>query len=147
MPASESHHVVGQRVNWPLAVLVLGVLLVVLSLLWPALSSGRAQWSDEQARAYQQISAELHGLSHSPDDGRHHTHDHATPHDHAAPGDPRSHAEQIAAAQARFNELRGELESAQQGPMRIAKLLWMTGILLVCAGGVASFRRQQRDTN
>jgi hypothetical protein len=41
--------------------IVAGLLLVVLSLLWPTLYDPRVEWTDEDAQAYQETVARVHG--------------------------------------------------------------------------------------
>lgn len=42
---------------------VLGIILLAASFLWPQLDDGSATWTDDKAAAYQEVSARLHILS------------------------------------------------------------------------------------
>jgi predicted PurR-regulated permease PerM len=110
----------------------LGVVLIGLSLVWPAVSSGRSQWSDEQAREYQSVSAELHGLSHQ------------LAHEQEEGGDVDTLAQKLQQANSEFDRLHQQLETAQQSPLRIASVLRFLGFVLIVVGAIVHYRDRFR---
>jgi hypothetical protein len=97
--------------------------LIAWSFIWPSVSSRRSGWSQDQAREYQAASARLHSLSHQ--------------HAHAAErGNEAAVRAELDKAQANYEVLRGELESAMRRPRRIAILLRLAGLALVGAGAM-----------
>ena len=92
---NDSPRVTFDRSVFSLVAALCGVALIGLSFVWPSVSQGRSKWTEEQARDYQSVSAEFHGLSHAHEDG-----------------DESDHAERLKAAQAKFYKLRSELEAA-----------------------------------
>jgi hypothetical protein len=108
---------------WAMLLVLTGLVLIALSVVWPSVSTSRSGWSDDKALAYQSASAEMHRLSMQ-----------------AAGGEPeqqtRAFRDELAEAEARYAELRAELDAARGRPGRIAAVLRYTGILLLI-GGVA----------
>ena len=104
-----------------------GIVLVVLSLIWPSVSIGRAQWSDDRAHEYQRVSAQLHGLSHQFADQQ----------EQGRADD--ALAEKLHQAQAEFNQLHQQLQVAQQSPLRIASLMRLLGLGLIVVGAIPHY--------
>ena len=112
---------------WALAAMVCGVGLIGLSLVWPSVSSGRSQWSDEQAKQYQKTSAEYHSLSHE------------VAHQAEQGGDLTALTEQFNATQAEFERLHAQLQAARNSPARMAGVLRLMGVVLVAVGAVLHY--------
>ena len=106
---------------WPVVALSLGISLVGLSLVWPNISGGRANWTEEQALAYQAASARLHELSHGHGDRS-----------AGAVTEP-VHPE-MQKAQREYDGLRAQLDAARERPAQIATILRYAGILVAVAG-------------
>lgn len=107
---------------FPYFLIMLGVIFVALSLLWPAIANSRASWSSAQAQEYAETSAALHEAAH----------------DHAG----KVTTEQFVALQARFEKNRTALEHAQQEPQRWSRILLWSGAALAGAGGLMHLSRQ-----
>jgi hypothetical protein len=121
------------KFGWPQSLaavlIVIGLATIAASFVLPAASSRRAAWSDEQAKQYQAASIKLHSLSH---EAVHAEESH----------DDESEAIQgeLKKAQAEFDALRGDLESAMGRPKRLAWLLRVGGVLLVLGASAAIYR-------
>ena len=113
-----------------LSLLVIGCILIGLSLVWPSISTGRAQWSDEQAREYQATSAELHSLSHEMAQ-------HSNDADEAL-------ERRLRTAQGEFDRLHTQLQAARESPLRLAAFLQILGSLLVIVGAVLYYVQRAR---
>jgi predicted PurR-regulated permease PerM len=112
-----------------LLTLFCGVSLIILSLIWPSVSTGRSQWSYEQAREYQSVSGELHGLSHQ------------AAHQEEVRSDVDALADKVKAAQSEFQRLHEELETARQSPLRVATALRFLGVVLVVLGAIIYYHQ------
>jgi hypothetical protein len=124
------------RVHWPQAIsillLAIGAGLIIWSFVKPSLSSARAAWSQEQADAYQQTSIKLHGLAHEAI--------------HAAGSAKEQEVKaELEKAQAEYDVLRTQLESAISRPNRVAWILRIGGILFMAAGAGVLHRAPHRD--
>ena len=119
-----------KKLGWQqvLAALLLagGLALVAWSFIWSNISTRSAAWSQEQAREYQATSIKLHGLSHK------FAHE-------SQRGNEASVRAELDAAQAEYDVLRGQLESAMAWPSRIALAVRIGGLLLVVTGGVSLY--------
>jgi hypothetical protein len=122
MAMTEAAATLSWRAVAAMLLLLVGLVCIALSVVWPAVSTGRSAWSDEQALAYQAASAEVHRLSMQ-----------------AAATEPekqtRALHDELNKAEAKYRDLRAELDSARSRPSRIAKMLRIGGILLL-AGGI-----------
>jgi predicted negative regulator of RcsB-dependent stress response len=100
---------------------LIGLVLIALSVVWPMVSTGRSRWTDEQALAYQSASAEVHRLSMQ-----------------AANMEPeeqtRALRDELANAESKYAALRAELDAARGRPSRIATVLRYLGIALLIGG-------------
>jgi hypothetical protein len=103
-----------------------GLALVAWSFIWTSVSGRPAGWSQEQAREYQAASAKLHGLSH----------EYVHESERGNEGAVRAELEQ---AQAEYDVLRGQLESAMHRPRRIALVMRFGGLLLIVIGAVSLY--------
>src|SRR5262249_43828163 len=108
-----------------LAMLLLGVVLIAVSLMWPSLPVGTSAWSVDQAREYQSASVSLHELSHKYEGELSKTRGALPP--------------EFQQAKDKFDRLREELDAAQQRQMRIAHLMFFSGVLLSVVGGAIHF--------
>jgi hypothetical protein len=124
------------RIHWPQALsillLVIGAGFVVWSFVKPSLSSARAAWTQEHADAYQVTAIKLHGLAHEAI--------HAT-----GSAKEREVKAELEKAQAEYDVLRTQLESAIARPNRIAWMLRIGGILLMAAGAGVLYRAPHRE--
>jgi hypothetical protein len=116
------------------ALLVVGGFgLVAWSFVWPSVSNSTAGWSPEQARDYQAASAKLHSLSHQSV--------------HAAGQENEAQVRaELHKAQAEYDLLRGQLDSALDRPWRMAWWLRLSGLTLVGVGGVSLYFRPPPST-
>jgi len=87
----------------------------------PSKASRRGAWSDDQAKQYQASAIKLHGLSHEVA--------------HAKSDQEAAVRKELKAAQAEYDVLRGDLESALGRPQRLAWVLRFGGLLFVMVGG------------
>lgn len=116
--------------NWPIPLLVVGVLLLLLAPWVANLIPTSAVWSDEDARQYTRASAELHAASHGAGQ---HNHAHATGEHHDR-----------ATAQAAFDAIQARRDRAGRWPVLVKRLLQATGIA-VCGIGVWGYLRGRRS--
>jgi predicted negative regulator of RcsB-dependent stress response len=101
--------------------LLSGLVMVLLSFVWPAISIGQSAWSDEKAAEYQSASADVHRLSMQAGS--------------AAPEDQsRAQQDALADAQSKYASLRAELDAAREQPARFAKVIRYAGIVLLVGG-------------
>jgi predicted negative regulator of RcsB-dependent stress response len=123
MSANEADSsVIKHQAPWALLAAT-GIALMALSIVWPLLSNGRANWSSKKATAYQSAAANLHQLSMKA------TH---------TPSEKQSRAlhDELAKAQTEYLRLRGELDAARDTPGRGAVLLRYVGLAIACGGAV-----------
>jgi hypothetical protein len=85
-----------------------------------SLSTASAAWSQQQAKDYQAAAIKLHGLSHD------FVHE-------AERGNQKALQPELDKAQAEYDVLRTQLESAMGRPTRIAWLLRIGGVALIAA--------------
>ena len=114
----------------PLAAFLLagGIAMVAVSFFWPSDSSNRANWSPQQARAYQAASVKLHSMSHETA--------------HAAGSqDEKAVREKFDQAKAEYDALRGELDAAIDSPKNIRYALRIFGSLVAIAGLALNYVR------
>jgi hypothetical protein len=117
---------------WPLVLLALGMLLIGLSFLPSIAVDGRSEWTDEKALQYQEASATLHGLAHE------------IGHAPENPGVGTNSQQQLEAAQARFDELRRQLQAARSRSINWALALRSLGVVFAIVGSVAYFAKLRR---
>jgi hypothetical protein len=86
-------------------------------------SPGLGRWDDRQAAAYQQAASRLHELSHEAAEAA----------EANEGGEARVH-EELAAARAKYDALRSQLDSARRAPVRLAAVLRWAGIALSMGG-------------
>ena len=127
-PMNDSSHASNRRFVLSIASLACGVVLILLSLVWPKVSTGRSQWSDVQAHKYQSVSAELHGLSHQ------------FAHQQEEGGDVEALAQKLHSARSEFERLHGQLKAARQSPLRVATILRFLGFVLVVLGTIVHYQ-------
>jgi hypothetical protein len=123
MPAKQS---AGQSLA--LTLVICGLASFAISFIWPNQATSRANWSTEDAKAYQSASVKLHALSHES------VHAAGTKNEKAI-------REKLDQAEAEYNALRGELDSAIERPKQIRIALRVAGLLSV-AGGAAIFYKR-----
>ena len=104
------------------ALLVLaGVGVIALSFFSPGKTSQRHAWTDTQAQLYQASSAKLHALSHQLAQ--------------ASPDQRQAVENELSKAQADYDALRHDLESAIERPNQVAWFLRIAGLLCIAVGG------------
>jgi hypothetical protein len=117
-------------IHWPHVVsallLLVGLALVVRSFFVDNVTGARPAWSEQQAGNYQEAAIKLHGLSHE------------AVHASGTANEPRIKAE-LENAQAEYDKLLDQLESARARPKRIAWLMRIGGALLLAAGCAVLF--------
>ena len=101
--------------------LIAAIGLIAWSFILPGASNQRAAWSQEQARDYQAAAIKLHGLSHE------FAHE-------SREGNEEALRPELDKAQAEYDALRIQLESAMARPQRIAWILRFGGVLLAVGG-------------
>lgn len=114
--------------QWALLLVIGGVGLVALSFFWPTKSMSRASWSIEQARAYSEASAKLHGMSHEFVQ---------------AVGKPNEKEirEKFNEAKADYDALRTQLDAAVERPKHTTLALRVCGTLIAIAGLAILYRQ------
>jgi len=131
MPATdETPRIPWRRIAF-VSSLLTGVCCIALSIAWPMLSNGASRWSGEQAVAYQSAAAKLHQISMTAG---------------ATPSDKQTRAlhDELAAAQAEYGRLRGELDAVREAPAHIATMFRYVGLITALAGtaGLVAERAQ-----
>jgi len=120
-------------IHLPLIALGVGLLLIVLSWVWPR-TIGSGVWSDQQAREWSEASAEMHSLVHD------HGHGGGDDHRRAGAGTEASTHEQdspkLKAARERFSRADAGLQQARSLRSGVAGALKWTGILFLAVGTV-----------
>lgn len=111
----------------PLVALSIGVVLILVSFLWPSISNGRGQWTTQQALEHQRASAELHQLSHK--------YDHEL-----AEGNGDAVLDELQAARTEYERLDADLEAARNHPVHFAMVLRILGVLVAVAGGFIYYK-------
>jgi hypothetical protein len=116
------------RRDWLAAILLIGGLaLLAMSYVWPGRATRRANWSLEQARAYQAASEKLHSLSHES------VHAIGT-------NDEKEVGEKLAQAKAEYDVLRCQLDSAIDRPKQVRLMLRVCGFALAAAGAAILYK-------
>jgi hypothetical protein len=121
MAASDGSHPFPWRDAAAMSMVLVGLLVVALSLVFPRVFASRSRWSEEQAIAYQTAAAKLHQLSMESVN---------TP----AEKQTRNLQNELAVAQSEYAALRDELETARAAPHRLASVLRYGGLLLAVIG-------------
>ena len=117
-----------------LAVVACGLLAVVGGVLWKSLAPVSLVWTDEQAAELAAADVARHAAQSG-------AHDHAG-HDHGA-SDSGDQTPGRAAAEERFNRLRGELDAARQLRDDLGLRLIQIGFALTAAGGLGYLATQR----
>ena len=116
--------------SWQIICILLGILLMMVSAIWPLAVDGRGNWTNEKAARLEALGAGLHQLAHAHEEGPHtHAVNEAHAHDHEAG--------ELAEAERAFQELALELDAARTGPQRTAGWLRWTGIGIAAVGSLA----------
>ena len=122
-----------KMIHVSLAAMGLGVLLIVLSVVWPRVVGTDRLWSEEQARDHSQAAAELHGAIHQ------HGHAQAA----SSPDDSPSGDDPVATAKARYEQSQQKLQAARAGRRRSVWLLKWAGVCCCLAGAAGYFAVRQ----
>ena len=109
------------------ALLAIGILLLAVSFFWPSQSVSRSAWSPEQAKAYQAASVKLHGLSQETVAA-------------AGSNNDKANREKLARAEAEYNAIRSQLDSAIDRPKYITYAMRIFGSLFAIAGLTLIYR-------
>jgi hypothetical protein len=105
--------------------IIAGAGVIAISFVWPGKSSQRDAWSLEQAKQYQAAASKLHKLL-----------DEKT---NAKPGRDVTVRKKLETAEAEYNALRGDLDSAMSRPQRWAWTMRVVGMIAVVIGGALLF--------
>jgi hypothetical protein len=123
------------------AAAAVGVILVVAAMLWPLVYNPRRQWSDEDAKAYEETVARVHVgayvTAQSTRPAR--MHSHGTP----DPERLRQHQQDVQTLAA----LKARLDAARESPFRVASLFKWSGVGLVAVGLVVLFAGRASPEN
>ena len=114
-----------------IALIGLGLLLVVASVIMPTGAAGGANWSPEQAKQYQAASVKLHSLSHTSAS--------------ASPEKQRELKSQLQEAEKDYASRRAALDAAIGRPQRVKWILRMAGVAIAAAGGVSAYLSHKTD--
>jgi len=123
---SESPSANGTRAIAGGALILLGLAVVAASYLPVGPMASHGNWSQQQAKDYQTASANLHALSNKYAN-------------EAMAGNTRDSRAEVEAAKAHFDELKTQLESAQNRPRLIAWLMRVGGGLLAAVGAAMTY--------
>ena len=113
--------------NAPLIVVGLGVLLVLLSALWPILFPAERNWTQEKAERMTELSNTAHQLLYEAIRAK----------ENPKPGGPdrREAQQKYDDAKAELDALQAEFESNRDAPKNSAAGMRWTGIAMVLIGG------------
>ena len=120
------------------AAALVGLLMVVAAIIWPAVNDSRGQWTDEKAKVYQEKVARAHEGTYLEAEAR------GGSRHGRQPVDPErllEHREDVKA----LGKLKAELEIARQRPSRIAGILKWSGVGLVVIGVVVLLAGRSRS--
>ena len=134
MTASDLPPVSSQRQSWPFVSIAGGALLIGLSMFWPAALGGRSGWTDAKAIEYQKASADFHELAHE------------LGHRDDRGGSSADTEQKVKAAEARFDQLRGELQAARGRTLNWAIALRVIGAAMAITGAVAYFATRRKHS-
>jgi predicted negative regulator of RcsB-dependent stress response len=129
MASNEPEHHSDWRTALAIALIAVGLLLVVASVVMPASATGGTYWSREQAKQYQAASVKLHSLSHTAAN--------------AAPEKQQQLRKDLQDAEKEYALRRADLDAAIGRPHRVITILRVAGIALVAAGGVGAYLGRQ----
>lgn len=99
-----------------------GMVLLVISWIWPSHALSKTAWSDEQAQAYANASHKFHQLSHQ------------NLHSKQQRNRPTPFQAELAEAKTKYQQLRQQLDHARSRPKYFSWLASGLGILLVAGG-------------
>ncbi len=116
-----------RRLVVPYILLVGGVALVLFSFMLPTKLLSQSGWTPEQAKRYQDASLKLHSLSHASL--------HSTPE-----ADREAQQRELNQADADYQAIRRQLDSATNRPKNIAFAMRLVGGGLLIVGGIAFYR-------
>jgi hypothetical protein len=104
-----------------------GIVLILLSLIWPTAAVSHGNWSPEKAKQYQSAAVKLHSLSHASL--------------HASPdADQQAMRNELQQAEKDYQAIRSQLDSAIERPKHLAWALRVAGVALAISGGFAIYR-------
>lgn len=125
-PISAAESTNGTRAIAGGALILLGLVVVAASYLPVGPMASRGNWSQQQAQEYQAASAQLHALSNKYAN-------------EAMSGNPHAMRAEVDEAKAHFDDLKTQLESAQNRPRLIAWLMRFGGALLAAIGAAMTY--------
>jgi Flp pilus assembly protein TadB len=131
MADNEPEHRTDWRTALAIALIAVGLLFVVSSIIIPAGAAGGTNWSPEKAKQYQAASVKLHSLSHSSAS--------------ASPEKQRELKSQLQDAEKDYASRRADLDAAIGRPTRVRWILRMTGVAIAAAGGVSAYLSRKID--
>jgi len=113
----------------PLILLGVGILLVVLSALWPLIFPASRSWTEEKSTRMTELGNEAHKLLFQAIQAK----------ERPQPGgpSPREAQDKYDAAKAELDALKAEFEAVRDSPKNSGTYLRWTGIVMVLLGGGA----------
>lgn len=121
-----------RRLAVPYILLSGGVALILFSFMLPARLLSQSNWTPEQAKQYQAASLKLHSLSHASL--------HSTPE-----ADREAQQNQLKQADADYQAIRSQLDSATKRPKNIAFAMRILGAGLLIVGGITLYFTRTQD--
>ncbi len=128
-----------KQTRLPLGVFASGIVLIVLSVMWPRWTGGRAVWTDADARAHAAAAADLHGQFAN--------HNRELAEAPATAEDPATDVDTLAAARERFDASQARLDAARTRGLTTAALIRWLGIVMALAGALAFLIRHHAASN
>lgn len=139
--------------GWSLGVAALGMALWIGSIAIPLVFGEDRGWTEEDSKAYEDAGARLHALIEGAHD---HEEEHHFENEEAAQAyaemqrqKHRTHVQvdpqDLAQAQAAYNEQKARLVEAREGNARQIEVLFWGGIVLIIGGGAGFFAANHAD--
>ena len=126
--------------HWHVVCILVGILLMMASAVWPLAADGRSRWTPDKAARFEEIGAGLHELSHARAHASPSHHHDEQEHEHDA-------SRELAAAQRAYQQLARELDAVRAGPQRTAGWLRWTGIGIAAVGSLGYWARREAVAN
>ena len=116
----------------PVGLVLIGVVLLLLSAVWPSLFPATNNWTNEKSERLAELGSQTNLLKFQLVEAQN------NPQMHAG-RNPAELKEQYEQARADYDQLHAEFESARDAPEGLAQSLRGTGIALALIGGLAMF--------
>lgn len=122
----------------PIAMVLLGVVLLVASVVWPSLFPATNNWTNEKSERLAELGSQTNLLKFQLVEAQN------NPSMHAG-RNPAELKQKYEVVRAEYDQLHAEFESARDTPEGMARTLRYSGIALVLLGGVATFVAGSND--